>query len=76
MAVLSTNLGFEIKTETTEVAEVKAVIDKESAIGDDLPLNIDELVASIATGCASQSLRLTPSGRGAGRLSSRWSWTR
>ena len=47
--MLSTNLGFEIKTETTEVAELKAVIDKESAIGDDLPLKIDELVASIAT---------------------------
>merc|ERR550525_596658 len=44
----SANLGFEIKTETTEVAELKAVINKESAIGDELPLKIDELVASIA----------------------------
>merc|ERR1719273_1801494 len=44
----SANLGFDIKTETAEVADLKAVIGKESAIGDDLPLKIDELAASIA----------------------------
>merc|ERR1719273_1882228 len=48
----STNLGFDIKTETAEVADLKAVIGKENAIGDDLPLKIDELATSIAKAAA------------------------
>merc|ERR1719450_386430 len=48
----SRNLGFDIKTGTAEVADLKAVIGKESAIGDDLPLKIDELATSIAKAAA------------------------
>merc|ERR1719433_1351384 len=42
------NLGFDMKTEEAEIAELKAVIAKESALGGELPLKIEDLAASIA----------------------------
>merc|ERR1719189_599386 len=42
------NLGFDIKTATAEVAELKATIAKETALSNELPLKIDDLASGIA----------------------------
>jgi len=44
----ATNLGFDIRTATAEVAELKASIAKETALGNELPMRIDDLASSIA----------------------------
>merc|ERR1719189_2576710 len=42
------NLGFDIKTATAEVAELKATIAKETVLSNELPLKIDDLASGIA----------------------------
>merc|ERR1719362_461313 len=45
----SKSLGFEIKTQKAEVAELKATIDEETALGGSLDTKVGELSESIAT---------------------------
>merc|ERR1719410_1183070 len=45
----SKNLAFEIKTQKAEVAELKATIDEETALGASLDTKVGELSESIAT---------------------------
>merc|ERR1712045_63932 len=45
----SKNLQFEIKTGKGEIADLKAVIDEETATAESLTTKVEELTASIAT---------------------------